>query len=61
MYLQQQISRPEVFCKKRVLKSFAKFAEKYMSRSLFLSKIAGLTPIDLLKRDTAKGVFFHIL
>ena len=28
-------SRPEVFCKKRVLKNFEKFTEKYRRQSLF--------------------------
>ena len=44
--LQQQIlhsisrsSRPEVFCKIAVLKTYAKFAGKHLSRSLFLIKL----------------------
>ena len=32
----------DVFCKKRVLKSFAKFAEKHLYLSLFFNKDAGL-------------------
>ena len=44
--LQQQIlhgisrsSRPGVFCKKAVLKTYAKFTGKHLSRSLFLIKL----------------------
>ena len=37
-------SRPEVFCKKRVLKNFAKFPGKRLRQSLFLNKFAGLRP-----------------
>ena len=33
-------SRPEVFCKKAVLRNFAKFTGKYLCRSLFFNKIA---------------------
>ena len=32
----------EVFCKKAVLKNFAKFTGKYLCQSLFLNKVAGL-------------------
>ena len=35
-------SRPEVFYKKRVLRNFAKFTEKYLCQSLFFDKVAGL-------------------
>ena len=35
-------SRPEVFCKKGVLKNFAKFTRKHLCQSLFLNKVAGL-------------------
>ena len=34
--------RPEVFCKKRVLRNFAKFTEKHLCQSLFFNKVAGL-------------------
>ena len=37
-------SRPEVFCKKGGLKNFAKF------HSLFVNKVAGLGPANLLKK-----------
>ena len=34
--------RPEVFCKKDVLKNLAKFTGKYLCQSLFFTKVAGL-------------------
>ena len=43
-------SCPQVFCKKRVLKNFAKFTGQNLCWSLFVEKIAGLTPANLLKR-----------
>ena len=33
-------SRPEVFCKRFVLRNFAKFAGKHLFQSLFLNKVA---------------------
>ena len=35
-------SRPEVFCKKGVLRNFAKFTGKHQCQSLFFNKVAGL-------------------
>ena len=35
-------SRPEVFCKKGVLKNFTKFQGKHQCHSLFFTKVAGL-------------------
>ena len=35
-------SRPELFCKKGVLKHFAKFTGKHLCQSLFFNKVAGL-------------------
>ena len=32
-------SRQEVFCKRAVLRNFTKFAEKHLSKSLFLIKL----------------------
>ena len=34
-------SRPEVFCKKGVLKNFTKFTGKHLRQSLFFNKVAG--------------------
>ena len=36
-------SRPEVFCKKGVLRNFAKFTGKHLCQSLFFSKVPGET------------------
>ena len=43
-------SRSEVFCKKRALRSFAKFTGKHLCWSIFLSKVAGGRPATLLKK-----------
>ena len=40
----------EVFCKKAVLKNFAKFLGKYLCQSLFSNKAVGLRPAALLKK-----------
>ena len=37
-------SRPEVFCKKDVLRNFAKFTGKHLCQSLFYNKVASLRP-----------------
>ena len=63
-------SRPEVFCKKIVLKNFTKFTGKHQCQSLFFNKVAGLRPATLLKETLAlvffcefceisKNTFFH--
>ena len=49
-------SRPEVFCKKGVLRNLAKVTGKHLYRSLFFSKVAGVSPASLLKRDSGIGV-----
>ena len=46
-------SRPEVFCKKGVLKNFAKLTGKHLCQSLFFNKVAG----PRVKRDSGAGVF----
>ena len=40
----------EVFCKKGVLRNFAKFTGKHLCQSLFFNKVAGLRPACLLKK-----------
>ena len=47
-------SSPVVFCKKDVLKNFAKFTGKRLYQSLFFNKVAGLMPT---KEDTLALVF----
>ena len=44
-------SCPGVFCKRGVLENFAKFTEKDLCQSLFLNKVADLSPVTLLKKD----------
>ena len=39
-----------MFCKKVVLRNFAKFTEKYLCQSLFGNKIGSLRPATLLKK-----------
>ena len=43
-------TRPEVFCKKGVLRNFTKFTGKHLRQSLFFNKVAHLRPATLLKR-----------
>ena len=42
--------RPELFCKKSVLKNFAKLIVKYLCLSIFYNKVAGLRASTLLKK-----------
>ena len=57
VYLRQcRSSRPEVFCKKGVLRNFVKFTGKHLCQSLFFNKLAGLRPTNLLKRDSGKSL-----
>ena len=44
-------SRPEVFCKKGVLRNIAKFTGRHLCQSLFFNKDAGLRPATLLKKS----------
>ena len=54
-------SRPEVFCKKGVLRNFIKFTGKYLCQSLFFNKVACLRPATLIKLqawgNTTSGCF----
>ena len=43
-------SRPEVFCKKGVLRNFTKFTGKHLCESLFFNKVAGLACNFIKKR-----------
>ena len=49
-------SRPEVFCKKAVLRNFAKFTGKHLYQSLFFNKVAGLA-CNFIKKETLTQVF----
>ena len=50
-------SRPEVFCKKGVLRNLVKFTGKRLCESHFFNKVAGLMPATLLKKETLAQVF----
>ena len=54
-------SRPNLFCKKGVLRNFAKFIEKSLSQSRFLNKVVGLSLQLYSVRDSGTGVFLWIL
>ena len=43
-------SRPEMSCKKGVLRNFSKFAGKHRCQSLFFNKVAGMRPETLFKK-----------
>ena len=43
-------SRPKVFCKKDVLRNFAKFTGNHLCQNLFFKKFAGLWPATSLKK-----------
>ena len=47
-------SRPEVFCKKDVLRISTKFTGKHLCQGLFFNKVTGLSPRTLLKK-----MFWH--
>ena len=47
----------EVYCKKGVLRNFAKFTGKRLCQSLFFNKVTGIRPATLLKRDYGTGFF----
>ena len=49
-------SRPEVFCKKGVLRNFAKFTGKHLSRKLFFKKVAGLA-CNCIKKESLTQMF----
>ena len=46
---------PEVFCKKGVLRNFAKFTGKHLCQSLFFNKVAGAC--NFIKKETPAQVF----
>ena len=47
---------PEVFCKKGVLKNFAKFTGKHLCQSLFFNKV-DLQACNFIKKETLAQVF----
>ena len=57
--LRTKINRPEVFCKKDVLKNIVKFTGKHPLWSLFFNKVAGLKLISLCNCKIFKSTFFY--
>ena len=53
--------RPEVFCKKGVLRNLERFTEKHLCQSLFFNKVAGLSlqvfPCEFC--EIYKNIFFY--
>ena len=56
-------SRPEVFCKKDVLRNFTKFTGKHLCQSLFFNEVAGLRPLAQVFSceffEISKNTFLH--
>ena len=56
-------SRPEVFCKKAVLRNLTKFTGKHLFQSLFFNKVAGLRPLAQVFScefcQISKSTFLH--
>ena len=50
-------SRPEVFCKKRVLRNLAKFTGKHLCQRLFFNKVAGQA-CNFIKKESQAQVFY---
>ena len=50
-------SRPEVFCKKSILRNFAKFTGKQLCQSLFFNNVAGLRLATSLKKRLWRRCF----
>ena len=51
---ERQKQSSEVFCKKGVLRIFAKFTGKHLCQSLFFNNVAG----NFIKKETLAQVFF---
>ena len=57
-YTNVRSSRPEVFCKKGVLRNFTKFTGKHLCQSLFFNKVAGLA-YNFIKKETLAQMFSY--
>ena len=58
--LKVRSTRPEVFCKKGVLKNFAKFTGKHLCRSLFFNKVTGLRSVRSNFEKIRRVLFYQI-
>ena len=57
----QNISRPEVFCEKGVVRNFAKFTGKHLCQAFFLNKVAGLRPqLATLLKESLWHTYFPV-
>ena len=52
VYSELRSSRLEVFCRKGVLRNFAKFTGKHLRQSLFFNKVAGLCEFCKISKNT---------
>ena len=52
--------RPKVFCKKVILRNFAKFTGKHLCQRLFFNKVTGLRSYacNFIKKESLAQVFF---
>ena len=58
IYCTYKSSRPEAFCKKGVLRNFAKFTGKHLCQSLFVNKFAGRPEAcNVIKKEALAQVF----
>ena len=53
----QRSSHQRCYARKGVLRNFTKFTEKRLCQSLFFDKVAGLSPVTLLKKKLWHGCF----
>ena len=60
VFLIASSSRTDVFCKKGVLRNFAKFTGKHLYQSLYFNKVAGQV-CNFIKTGSSTGVFLWIL
>ena len=56
-YSKARSSHKRCHIRKGVLRNFVKFTGKHLCRSLFLNKVAGLSPATLIKRDSGHRCF----
>ena len=50
-------SRPQMFCKKGVLRNFGKFTWKYLYHNFFFNEVADLHLQLYWERDSGTGIF----
>ena len=55
-YYEDRSSRPEVFCKKDILRNLVKFTGKHLCQSLFFYEVAGGAR-NFIKKETLAQVF----